>query len=102
MSNVFSSDLFQGDHFPKSRANRAELISFLEEKGIQFDPKALTCEEMRWIVESMKTDELPEADRIAARKNITLLRIPPYHPEVCIQGFFKSKFNLFWPGSLSS
>ena len=82
-------NFFQGDDIPTSKSRKADYISFLEDRGVEFDPDWTVP--MLWdlVKAELEGDGPCVVDDIAAKSGIRIVRLPPYHPEV-------SLFFLIW------
>ena len=73
---------WQSPGIPDSRSRKAELLKFLEEKGISLEGKPTVKVLWQLVKKELEKNPRRTVDDMVAAKNIKLLRLPPYHCEV--------------------
>ena len=81
LDNAKYHNVLVEDFFPSANSTKTELQAWLNHNGYTFHENMLKTE---LLAKCLRLAPKPEfrLDRLAAKKGITILRTPPYHPEL--------------------
>lgn len=88
---------------PTSNSNKAVMRQWLKDKGVQYDEKMYKPQLYKLVLAHKQQNKNYSIDRILAEHNHSVVRLPPYHPDLnpiemawaAIKGYVGSK-NVNW------